>query len=163
REFAILIQNGLFTLFTFTVLLGTLYPLIMEGLYDKRLSVGEPYFNYFARPVSLSLVFMMGVGPALPWGRIDPDLARRRLQAVLLGLGFAALSWFGGFANFWTIIAMFTIGFALYCNLYEFVEPVLQRMRARSETFGVATTKVWGRARRRLGGHIAHYGVLLAV
>jgi len=164
REFAIMLQNGLFTLFTFTVLLGTLYPLIMEGLDDKRLSVGEPYFNYFARPVSLSLVFMMGVGPALPWGRIDSELARKRLQpAVLLGLGFAALSWFGGFQNFWTLIAMITIGFALWCNLYEFVEPVLQRMRARSETFGIATTKVWGRARRRLGGHIAHYGVLLAV
>jgi cytochrome c-type biogenesis protein CcmF len=164
REFAILVQNAIFTVFTFTVLLGTLYPLIVEAVQDKRLSVGEPYFNRWALPLGTAMVFMMGVGPALPWGRVAPDTATRRLApADGLGLGLAVLSAMGGFSKPGTLLAMFTVGFALYANLWEDVEPVLQRIRNHGESVATAIGKVYSRARRRVGGHVAHYGVLLAV
>jgi cytochrome c-type biogenesis protein CcmF len=164
RDFAILTQNALFTVFTFMVLFGTMYPLIVEALQDRRLSVGEPYFNYFALPLGLLLVFMMGVGPALPWGRIDERVAvRRLLPAVGVGVLLTLWSWSQGFDKPFTLLAMFTIGFAFWANFYELLDPVLQRMRTRQEGVQVAFLKVWGRARRRFGGHVAHYGVLFAV
>jgi cytochrome c-type biogenesis protein CcmF len=164
RDFAITVQNALFTVFTFTVLLGTLYPLIVEALQDRRLSVGEPYFNRWALPIGLGIVFMMGVGPALPWGRQAPEVAGRRLApAAGVGVLLALLGAVGGYTKPGTILALFTIGFALYANLAEDVTPVLQRMRAHGEAFQVAVAKVYGRARRRVGGHVAHYGVMLAV
>src|SRR5690606_21102336 len=72
REFAVFIQNLVFSIFTFTVLLGTVFPLLVEALEERRLSVGEPYFNRMAVPLGLLLVALMGVGPAVPWGRLAP-------------------------------------------------------------------------------------------
>ena len=58
-----------FVVFTFTVLLGTVFPLITEAVRDVKVSVGEPYFNRMAVPIGLLTVFLMGVGPVLPWGK----------------------------------------------------------------------------------------------
>ncbi|MEN0062882.1 MAG: cytochrome c-type biogenesis CcmF C-terminal domain-containing protein [Myxococcota bacterium] len=165
RETSILIQNATFSAFTFMVLLGTIYPLLAEAIQGKRLSVGEPYFDKFALPLGLLLVFLMGIGPALPWGGMRPDRALRRLTGpVILGVLFVVGSAVGGFAKPMTLLAMFLIGFALYTNVNEFVEPVRVRMSAKpDEGFLGSAWKVWTKAQRRFGGHIAHYGVLLAV
>jgi len=165
RETAILAQNAVFSAFTFMVLLGTVYPLLAEAIEGKRLSVGEPYFDKFALPIGLLLVFLMGVGPTLPWGGMRPDRVWRRLTPPLVvGALFALVTVVTGFGKPWTVISMFLIGFALYANLNEFVEPVRTRMASKSdEGFGTAALRVWSKAHRRFGGHIAHYGVLLAV
>ena len=86
RESAILIQNGLFTVFTLVVLLGTLQPLLVEYFVGDRTSVGEPWFDRKVLPLGLALTFMMGVGPALPWGRLaDKELAKRLGYPLLTG------------------------------------------------------------------------------
>ncbi len=164
RDTAILLQNATFAAFTFMVLLGTLYPLLAEALQGKRLSVGEPYFDKFALPLGLVLVFLMGVGPALPWGRAAPEVAQRRLgPPVLVGGLFALAAMVGGITKPMTVVTLGLIGFALWSNLYEIIEPVWQRMRARDESLTEAFPRVWAKAYRRFGGHIAHYGVLCAV
>jgi cytochrome c-type biogenesis protein CcmF len=164
REFAILVQNALFTAFAFTVLLGTLYPLLAEALQSRRVSVGEPYFDRYALPLGLGLVFMMGVGPALPWGRMAPDAALRRFVAPLVaGVVFASVFAVAGFAKPLTVTTLAVVGFAFWSNLQELLEPTRTRVQERGESFFVALARVATRTRRRLGGHIAHYGVLLAV
>ena len=164
REFSILVQNLLFTVFTFTVLLGTLYPLITEAMQERKVSVGGPYFDKWALPLGLGIVFMMGVGPALPWGRTEPGAFTRRIApAAVVGALFAGWAYAVGFDKPYTVLTLFTIGFALWCNLYEFVDPVRQRMAARGEGLLQATSRVFERSRRRVGGQVAHYGVLFAV
>lgn len=164
RETAILVQNALFTVFTFVVLLGTLYPLLAEALQDRRISVGEPYFDRWALPLGLGIVFMMGVGPALPWGRIaSREIGRRLGLPVITGVLASVVALATGITKPFTLLSLFLCGYALHANLAEFVHPVLQRMRARQESVLVAAGRVWGRARRRFGGHVAHFGVILAV
>ncbi|MEZ4240269.1 MAG: heme lyase CcmF/NrfE family subunit [Myxococcota bacterium] len=164
REIAIAVQNVLFAMFAFTVLLGTLFPLIVEWTQGRQLSVGEPYFDRWGLPLGLGITFMMGVGPALPWGRHDPAAATRRLgPAVVVGIVFAGFWGALGYTKPFTLLALFTIGFALWANLHEFVEPVWARMKARQEPMHLAMSRVFVRARRRFGGHTAHYGVLFAV
>lgn len=164
REFAIVVQNILFATFTFTVLIGTLFPLIVEGVQERQISVGEPYFNKWALPLGIGLVFMMGVGPTLPWGRLAPEtLVRRLVPAVGLGVVLAALFGALGYSKPNTLLALFVIGFSLYANLYESIEPVIQRVRTRGESVMVAIPKALAKTRRRFGGHVAHYGILIAV
>jgi cytochrome c-type biogenesis protein CcmF len=164
REMAILLQNALFAAFTFLVLFGTLYPLITEALEGRQVSVGEPYFNRRAVPIGLALVFLMGVGPALPWGRMAPRLALRRFLVPLAGgAGFAALFAAFGFDSTMTVLAMFLIGFAATANLRELFEPTRERTRRKGESWVTALWRTYLRTRRRFGGHVAHYGVLLAV
>ncbi len=164
REFSILLQNAVFTIFTFTVLLGTLYPLIAEAFADTKVSIGEPYFDRMALPLGLALVFLMGVGPALPWGRLAPRRAAVKLGVpVVAGLVAAGLGAAVGLTKPGTVASLFLIGFAFQANFAELLDPVRARMRARGESLATATARVVQRTRRRFGGHLAHYGILLAV
>ncbi len=113
REGAFLANNLLFAAFAFVVLLGTVFPLLVEAVNGKRVSVGVPYFNRMTMPVGIALLFLMAVAPVLPWRKASGELLRHRLLwpawigtfsvvlAVLLGQSsFAALIAFGlgGFA-----------------------------------------------------------------
>ncbi|HVM54182.1 MAG TPA: heme lyase CcmF/NrfE family subunit [Acidimicrobiales bacterium] len=90
REGAFLANNVLFAAFAFVVLLGTVFPLLIEAVNDDRISVGEPYFNRMVTPVALALLFLMAVAPALPWRKASTELLRTRLQWPAWG-GAAAL------------------------------------------------------------------------
>src|SRR5680860_1555222 len=64
-----------------TVLIGTVFPLLVEAVNGQRVSVGAPYFNRMAVPLALTMVLLMGVGPLVPWGTGDPRALGRRLAA----------------------------------------------------------------------------------
>jgi cytochrome c-type biogenesis protein CcmF len=114
REGAFLANNVLFAAFAFVVLLGTVFPLIVEALNDEQLSVGPPYFDRMTMPIGLTLLFLMAVAPVLPWRKASGEVLSQRLfwpawagtaslvVAVLLGAhGLAPLLAFGlgGFAG----------------------------------------------------------------
>ncbi len=164
REFAILIQNGLFAAFTMTVLLGTIYPLLAEALQDKRISVGEPYFDRWALPLGLALTFMMGIGPALPWGRLAKDeLVKRLVVPAATGVAICVVFAATGVQKPFALFALFVCGYALHANVNEFIQPVRARMKAHKEGLLSATVKVFKRGRRRFGGHITHLGIIVCV
>jgi cytochrome c-type biogenesis protein CcmF len=114
REGAFLANNVLFTVWAFVILLGTLFPLLVEAVQDRRTLVGAPYFDRLSQPIGLVLLFLMGVAPVLPWRKASTELLRTRLfwpawcgaaaliVAVLVGAtGWAPLLAFGlaGFAT----------------------------------------------------------------
>ena len=65
REGAFLFNNLLFAAFAFVVLLGTVFPLVVEAINGDRISVGRPYFDRMTGPIGLALLFLMAVAPAL--------------------------------------------------------------------------------------------------
>ena len=79
REGSFLANNVLFAVFAFVVLLGTVFPLVVEAISDDRLSVGVPYFNRMTLPIGLLLLFLMAVAPVLPWRKASEELLRVRL------------------------------------------------------------------------------------
>jgi cytochrome c-type biogenesis protein CcmF len=79
REGAFLANNVLFAAFAFVVLLGTVFPLLIEAINDDRISVGVPYFNRMTTPIGLTLLFLMAVAPVLPWRKASGELLRHRL------------------------------------------------------------------------------------
>ncbi|MEX0742943.1 MAG: cytochrome c-type biogenesis CcmF C-terminal domain-containing protein, partial [Actinomycetota bacterium] len=81
RESVFLGNNVLLLAVTFTVLVGTIYPLIAEALTGEKVSVGGPYFNRNTLPIALLLLFLMGIGPLLPWRAASLSAVARRLQA----------------------------------------------------------------------------------
>jgi cytochrome c-type biogenesis protein CcmF len=164
REVAILVNNVLFASFTFVVLLGTVYPLLAEGLFNKRLSVGEPYFNFFAVPIGLMVLFLMGVGPALPWGKGDVRslVVHFGVPAAIGGVtaGLAALSGMGGF---WPLLTFGLAGFVSTVTLREMFLPAYVRMRDKKEAVHVAVWESASRARRRFGGYVVHLGMVVII
>jgi len=164
REGMFLFNNLLFVLLTFTVLIGTVFPLVVEAIKGKQMSVGRPYFDAMVVPAGTALLFLLGVGPALPWGRASKRQMLRALLppiitgAVLLGIGFAM-----HVTNVWTLVTLFFGGYAAHVTLAEMFLPFIQRLR-RGE--GVGSALVNGqlrRGRRRFGSYIVHAGAVIVI
>lgn len=84
RESALLLNNIFLAVAMLTVLMGTLYPLIIDGLNLGKLSVGAPYFNTVFVPLMMPLFFMMGLGVHLHWRK--DSLLRVLSQLKLVGV-----------------------------------------------------------------------------
>ena len=79
REGAFLANNVLFSLFAFVVLLGTVFPLIVEALQQRNIVVGAPFFDKMATPIGIALLTIMAIAPVLPWRKASGELLRERL------------------------------------------------------------------------------------
>ena len=158
RETAFLFNNFLFAAFTFTVLIGTVYPLVYEAMQDKKLSIGEPYFNELGIPISIAIVFLMGVGPALPWGSSNMQRLAFPSIGALVAVGIALLM---GSKEGLALLSFGVCGFATVTTLREFVEPAIARAQKKNESYFVAQWEIIRRMRRRFGGYIVHLGVIM--
>ncbi len=162
RDTWFLAQNLAFTALTFTVLLGTVWPLVNEAMSGERISVGEPYFNRWAVPLGFLIVFLMGVGPALPWGRAAKGTVLRRFVPPAV----AGLATVGGCLAFgleagWPVATFGVSAFALVVTVQEMMAPGLARWRSKGGSLGAALWQGSVRTRRRMGGYIVHLGVII--
>ena len=161
RETFLLVNNVLLVVATGAVLLGTLYPLLLDALGMGKISVGPPYFDTVFVPLMAPLVFMMGVGPLARWKDATvPDLAQRLKWAAAVAVIAAVLtewfegqiSWLGGLGllmAYWVVASVAT-------DVWERVRPV-----------GGVRSSVWARARMipraMVGMMVAHLGVAVFI
>jgi cytochrome c-type biogenesis protein CcmF len=149
REGAFLVNNVLFAAFAFIVLLGTVYPLVVEATSDRQLNVGSQYFDRMTMPVALALLFLMAVAPVLPWRKASAETLRTRLLVpAWCAAGAAAVS-VALSARGWAPLLAFTLaGFGGGSALRQVV---------------LATRRHgWrGLVGRANGGMIVHLGVIL--
>jgi cytochrome c-type biogenesis protein CcmF len=149
---------------TFTVLLGTLYPLISEAVRGVRVSVGEPYFNKMAVPGGIAVLFLMGVGPMLPWGTPDKDALRRQfIIPASVGLAVAVICYAVGMRGVYPLLTFGLAGFVTVITLRELAAPVRVRMSERKEGFFTAVVQSASKARRRFGGYVVHMGIVIII
>lgn len=149
REGAFLANNVLFAVFAFIVLLGTLFPLFIEVLQDRRTVVGAPYFDRLSAPLGLLLLFLMGVAPVLPWRKASGELLRQRLfWPAWCGVAALAIAVSSGAEGFTPLLAFGLAGFAAGAALRQLV---------------LATRRQgWrGLVGRANGGMVVHLGVIL--
>ena len=110
REGAFLANNLVFGAFAFVVLLGTIFPLIVEVVKDQKIAVGAPYFKTMTAPIGLVLLFLMAVAPVLPWRKASTELLSKRLMwPVWCGVAALTLSIVLGARGLEPLLA-FTLG-----------------------------------------------------
>jgi cytochrome c-type biogenesis protein CcmF len=164
RDTMFLVNNLLFVLFTFTVLIGTVFPLVVEATRGVQMSVGRPYFDRMAVPIGAALLFLVGVGPALPWGCATREQVRRALLAPLAGAVVLAALGFGlGVRNAWTLLTLAFGGYAAQVTLGELWLPVRQRMKSGGQSLLQALAEVPHRGRRRTAAYVVHAGVVIMI
>ena len=162
RETVFLLNNVFLTAVMLTVLVGTLYPLVAEAMRGVKVSVGEPFFNRMAVPAMVALIFLMGVGPALPWGSTTWAEARRRLLSPFIGaVVLAAIEIFAGARGIYSILAFAFVGYAVIGNVREYWVAASARRRAHGENWAAAFGRVMSGNPRRYGGYLAHIGILI--
>jgi len=87
KEGSILINNVLMVVVCATVFLGTIYPLVIEAFTNKKISVGEPYFNSTTIPIIIPAILVMGVGPLLAWNKDEKlKIFKKIFPSILLTL-----------------------------------------------------------------------------
>ena len=161
REGAFLLNNLLLVTLMFTVLVGTLYPIIAEAVRGGKVSVGEPYFNRMAVPIFLGLLMLMGIGPALPWGRSD---RRAVLKALVTPLPAAAVTvalfWIFGARTGYLLFTGALTGYALWVTFAQALLPAISRTRRGAGAVGAVSQSI-RRSPRRLGGYLVHFGLIV--
>jgi cytochrome c-type biogenesis protein CcmF len=162
RETTFLFNNLLFTVFTFTVLLGTLFPLITEAVQNRKVSVAAPFFNMMTVPICVLLLFLMGVGPMLPWRTAKMERLKREAIPPFVGMFTAlAIALVMHVRNPYGLLGFAFAGFALVANIEQFVLATATRRRATGGGFMSALWGVMNANPRRYGGYIAHLGVVV--
>jgi cytochrome c-type biogenesis protein CcmF len=113
REGAFLANNVLFGAFAFVILIGTVFPLVVEALNNDRISIGVPYFSRMTMPIGLALLFLMAIAPVLPWRKASGELLRHRLLwPAWIGVGCMVLSVVLGARGLAPVVAFGLGGFA---------------------------------------------------
>ena len=82
RESLILVGNVFLVVSSASVLLGTIYPLVLDSLNAGKISVGPPYFNSVFVPIMIPVVFLLGLGPWANWKNADPGQLARRVWGI---------------------------------------------------------------------------------
>jgi cytochrome c-type biogenesis protein CcmF len=160
RESAFLFNNVLFLAISVTVLVGTLYPLAVEAVSGQKVSVGAPWFNRVGAPAFVALLFLMGIGPALPWGGASWRTMRERFaMPVVAALAAVALAALLGMRQ---VAPLAAIGFAVFVVVVmgdEVVRGARARSRGRGERQPAAAWRLMTHNRRRYGGYVVHGGI----
>ncbi len=94
RESMLVLNNILLAVACFVVFIGTIWPLVSEIFFTRKLSVGPPFFNMAFTPFMILLGVVLPVGAMLPWKRAKLSRAMRPLiPALVLSLALAGLVW----------------------------------------------------------------------
>lgn len=163
RESAFLGNNLLLAVIAFTVLLGTIYPLLVEAVSGERVSVGGPYFDRTTIPVALLLLFLVGIGPLLAWRATSWRILQRRLQLpAALGGAIALALAFSGMNNVAALLSFAIATFALAATASEVWRSVRAQQNAIGGSLGRAAWRATRANPRFYGGVMAHVGLIVA-
>jgi len=164
RESAFLLNNIVLLSALFTILLGTIFPLLSEALAGVQVSVGAPYFNSVTVPLFLCLVFLMGVGPMIAWRKASWDNLRRNFLWPALGsLVVALILFIWQVRDFLPLLGFTLLAFVMFTIFYDTALALRARRRIAGEGIVSGLTTLIRRNQRRYGGFIVHLGVVLII
>ncbi len=162
REATFLLNNLVFVAVAFSVLWGTLFPIISELVRGTKVTVGPPFFNQVNVPFGLILLALTGIGPLIAWRRASVANLRRQFTGpVIVGVITAAILLAAGMRDPYALMAFALGAFVLGTILQEFQKGVSARHRMYDEGYGRAFVRLIGRNRRRYGGYIVHVGIVV--
>jgi cytochrome c-type biogenesis protein CcmF len=162
REAAFLYNNLIFVGIAFSVLWGTLFPIISEAVRGTKITVGPPFFNSVNVPLGLLLLLLTGIGPLIAWRRASVANLRRQFTlpvaaAVLAGLALFVV----GVRGLAPLLSYIFCALVLATIVQEFYKGTGARTKMYGERAFVAFPRLIARNRRRYGGYIVHVGVVV--
>jgi len=162
REAAFLFNNLALVGVAFSVLWGTLFPILSEAVRGTKISVGPPFFNKVNVPLGLLLLALTGVGPLIAWRKTSlPNLRRQFLWPLSTGLVTAAVLVGLGMRDGYALMALGLSGFVVGTVVQEFYRGIRARGRLYQEGPLVGFVRLIGRNRRRYGGYLIHVAIVI--
>jgi len=164
REAAFLYNNLFLVALALTILWGVIYPLVSEAVRGVAVSVGAPYYDFFAIVFGLPLVLLMGIGPVVAWRRASfHSLVRQLVWPAGVALAVGVLLLAGGAGSSPAGLIGYTLGaFVLTTIVLEFVRGTRARKSIGTDGgWWSAFSGLVARNRRRYGGYVVHAAIVL--
>ena len=162
REAAFLVNNMLLLAIAFVTLWGTVYPLLSRLTNDEEITVARPFYDQVNGPLMLGLVFLMGVGPLIPWRKAGmASLRRSLLPPVVGGLLTVGILAALGLHKDYALIAFGLATFVTTGILMEWFRGTRSRHRNSEENYVTAFLRLIAANRPRYGGYIVHLSVVM--
>ena len=168
RESSFLFNNLLLLVACFTVLWGTLFPVLSEWVQGTKVTVGPPFFNRVNVPVALLLLLLTAVGPLLAWRKTSieslkrnflwPALGALAVGVLLILLGMKPWTDVSYFYSLMTIMLSALVAFTV---ISEFVRGGRVISRHTRQNLVASMVQLAHRNTRRYGGYIVHFGVIV--
>ena len=164
KEFAFLLTNLLFLGSAAAVLLGTLLPTLTEMLRGVASTLNAENYNRFMGPLGLALVVLIGVCPVIEWRKISAERLMKNLWVqIVVAMVTALLLFFLGVHEWWAVLSFAVTAFVGVTIVLQLAQGIVARMRAAGENVLVAAGRAVSNNRRRYGGQIIHFSILLIV
>lgn len=162
KESSFLINNLLFVGIAFTVLWGTIFPIISEAIRGIKITVGPPFYNAAVTPIGLTLLLLNGICPIIAWRKTTLKNFLTKLLFPLIVTGFAAVGlYLYGLRSLYAFITFILCIFVAISLFMEFFSGTRTRHTVFAESYPKAFWNLVIKNKRRYGGHIIHFGVVL--
>ena len=161
REGALVLNNLILTVSTATVLIGTLYPLLLETLTGEKISVGAPFFNLTFGLLMAPLLVAVPFGPMLAWKRGDLYAALQRLYAAA-GIAFVLAVALYYIENGGPVLAVFGLAAGFFL-IFGALSDLWYRAGFGKLATGLALRRLNGLPRSAIGTALAHFGLGVTV
>lgn len=173
RESSFLFNNLVLLVACFTVLFGTLFPVLSEYVQGSKVTMGAPFFNRVAVPIGLFLLLLTGVGPLLAWRATSLRSIRRNFVLPCAAiLGSAAILMLSGLHP-WSAssedlegqlyaLVCFSIGAGVFTAiLAEFLRGAHVVATQTGKNLVASGWTLMMRNNRRYGGYLVHFGIVV--
>ena len=177
RESSFLFNNLVLLAACFTVLWGTLFPVLSEYVQGNKVTVGAPFYNRVNLPIGLFLLFLTGIGPLLAWRSTSLRSIRKNfvmpgiaMGVALVGLMIAGVRpWGAGDdlqAQLFSLVTFTLAAGVITAISAEFLRGagvVARQAVERGEKMNLlsATVLLMRRNTRRYGGYVVHFGIVV--
>jgi cytochrome c-type biogenesis protein CcmF len=177
RESSFLFNNMVLLAACFTVLWGTLFPVISEYVQGSRVTVGAPFYNRVNIPIGLFLLFLTGIGPLLAWRSTSLRSIRRNFALPGLAMGAAAVGLLIAGVRPWSLggedagadthAAIFSfVTFTLAAGVItaiaaEFLRGASVVSAQTGKNLLGSTLLLMRKNTRRYGGYVIHFGIVV--
>ena len=172
RESSFLFNNLVLLAACFTVLWGTLFPVLSEYVQGSKVTVGAPFYNRVNLPIGLFLLFLTGIGPLLAWRSTSLRSIRRNfvlpgisVLATATGLMLSGIRpWAAGddMQATWFSLIAFSLGAGVITAITsEFLRGASVVRTQTGKNLFASTLTLVQRNTRRYGGYIVHFGIVV--
>ena len=172
RESSFLFNNMILLAACFTVLWGTLFPVLSEYVQGSKVTVGAPFYNRVNIPIGLFLLFLTGIGPLLAWRSTSLRSIRRNFILPSIAMVVAAVAlMIGGLrpwndgddmqSTFFSLIAFTLAAGVITAIVEEFLRGAQVVRTQTGKNILASIVLLIRRNTRRYGGYIIHFGIVV--
>jgi cytochrome c-type biogenesis protein CcmF len=168
RESSFMFNNLIFVVICFTVLWGTLFPILSEWVQGNKITVGPPFFNKVIIPAAMVLLVLTAVGPLLAWRNTSTESLKRNFTWPIIGAVLTAVGLLIGGVRpwedqtyFYSLTAITLSALVTFTIIAEFYRGARVVRTQTGQNIVQSMYTLTRRNTRRYGGYIVHFAVVL--